>query len=196
MAARRRLGARPGFTLLEMLVSMSLLSIATAFFFGAVARVQKQYRDQRGTLTAEDGLRSAELVLRTVLQAAGADPMGTHQGLLHPDPLGNGVFDNLRVRSDFNPADGDFADELEDFFIKVVADTLLVQWQAGGSFTPLAYPVHSVSFTYFDNSGTPLTTVAAVAGAMSVRFTINAPESPVSTTLRSRHAWVFLQNRR
>jgi hypothetical protein len=29
-----------------------------------------------------------------------------------------------------------------------------------------------------------------------VRFTIAAPESPVSNTLRRRQSWVFLQNRR
>lgn len=190
-----KLRARPGFSIVEMLIAMTVSTVAVAAFFGTITNMYQQHRNQRDWLMAEDALRNAEHVLRSVLQTAGADPLSTGLALLHPDPLGHGTFDNVRVKSDFNPADGDFNDELEDVVVKVVSDTLLVQWQVGGGFSPLAYPVQAVTFEYIDNVGTPLTTVAATAGAIATRFTITVPESPISTSMRSRRTWVFLMNR-
>ena len=192
-----QLKARGGFSLVEMVIALTISSLVIAAFFGAIANMQKQYRGQRDTRMAEESLRTAEQVLRTILQTAAADPMLTGQTLLDPDPMGNGTqFDDLRVKSDFNPPDGDFLDPLEDVRVRVQADTMLVQWSSSGSYQPLVYPVRSITFEYFDGAGTPLTTAATAANAKSVRFTISAPESPVSNILRSRQSWVFLQNRR
>lgn len=191
-----QLKAREGFSLVEMVIALTISSLVMATFFGTIANMQKQYRGQRDTRMAEESLRTAEQVLRTILQTAAADPMLTGQALLDPDPMGNTGFDDLRVRSDFNPADGDFTDALEEVRVKVQADTMFVQWSSSGSYQPLVYPVRSITFEYFDAAGTPLTTAATAANAKSVRFTISAPESPVSNILRSRQTWVFLQNRR
>jgi prepilin-type N-terminal cleavage/methylation domain-containing protein len=191
-----RLSPREGFTLVEMVIALTISSLIIAIFFGTIANMQKQYRGQRDTRMAEESLRTAEQVLRTVLQTAAADPRSTGQALIDPDIMANGGFNDIRVKSDFNPPDGDFNDELEDVRVKVSADTMFVQWNAAGSYQPLVYPVRSLTFEYFDNAGTPLTTAAAAANAKSVRFTISAPESPVSNILRSRETWVFLQNRR
>lgn len=191
-----QLSSRPGFSLVEMVIALTVSSLVIAGFFGAIANMQKQYRGQRDTRMAEESLRMAEQVLRTVLQTAAADPRSTGQALIDPDPLAHGAFDNIRVKSDFNPPDGDFTDELEDVYVKVEADTMFVQWIAGGSYQPLVYPLRALTFEYFDAAGTPLTTAGAAATAKSVRFTMSAPESPVSNILRSRETWVFLQNRR
>ena len=64
-----KLGARPGFSLVEMIISMSIGSMLIAAFFGTVTNMQRQYRIQRDTRMAEDGMRTAEQVLRTVLRA-------------------------------------------------------------------------------------------------------------------------------
>lgn len=192
------MGLRPreGFTLIEMVIALTISSLIIAVFFGTIANMQKQYRGQRDTRMAEESLRMAEQVLRTVLQTAAADPRSTGAALIDPDIMANGGFNDIRVKSDFNPPDGDFLDELEDVRVRVAADTMFVQWNSAGSYQPLVYPVRSLTFEYFDNAGNALTTVAAAANAKSVRFTIAAPESPVSNVLRSRRTWVFLQNRR
>ncbi|HEX6307315.1 MAG TPA: type II secretion system protein [Longimicrobiales bacterium] len=190
------LKSRGGFSLVEMVISLGLSSLVIAVFYGTVANLQRDYRGQRDTRMAEEALRTAEQVLRTVLQGAGADPKFTGLGVLHPDPLNTGSFDNLHVKSDINPPDGDFDDMLEDVRVRVQADSLMVQWNSTGSYQALVYPVRAIRFEYFDAAGTPITTVAGTATATSVRFTISAPESPVSNVLRRRQAWVFLQNRR
>jgi prepilin-type N-terminal cleavage/methylation domain-containing protein len=191
-----QLRARAGFTLVELIISMAVSSLLIAAFFGTIATMQRQYRTQRDSRMAEDGLRTAEQMLRTVLQAAGADPLSTGLSSLDPGSLVGGKFTTIAVKSDFNPADGDVSDPLEDIAVKVLADTLLVRWTGTGTWQALAYPVRSLTFEYFDRNLTALTTTATAANAIAVRFTISAPDNPKSTILRSRNTWVYLQNRR
>jgi prepilin-type N-terminal cleavage/methylation domain-containing protein len=191
-----RLQARRGFSIVEMIISLSVGSIVAAAIFGTIAIMQRQYRTQRETRTVEDGMRVAEQMLRTVLQGAGADPRSIGVTALDPLTLTAGKGNQIRVRSDFNPANAAVTDTLEDVSVRVVADTLQVRWIAGGLFQALAYPVRSISFEYFDQAFTPLTTTATAANAIAVRFTINAPENPKSSIVRSRQTWVYLQNRR
>ena len=191
-----RPGVRPGFSLVEMLISLSVGGLVVAALFGTLVNMQRQYRGQRDSRRAEDGMRAAEQVLRTALQGAAADPLGSGLTSLDPGTLTNGKFTTIRIRSDFHPADGNIDGELEDISVKVESDTLLVRWTAAGSWQALAYPVRAVTFEYFDQGLNPLTTAATAPGAVAVRFTVSAPENPKSTTLRSRQTWVYLQNRR
>jgi prepilin-type N-terminal cleavage/methylation domain-containing protein len=190
------LAARPGFSLVEMIISMSIGSLLIACFFGTVANMQRQYRVQRDTRMAEDAMRTAEQVLRTVLQGAAADPLSAGLSSINPGTLTAGKGSEIQIKSDFHPANGVVTDTLEDVSVRVVADTLMVRWLTSGTWQPLVYPVRSISFEYFDQSLTPLTTTAAAASAVAVRFTISAPENPKSSTVRSRQTWVYLQNRR
>jgi prepilin-type N-terminal cleavage/methylation domain-containing protein len=191
-----QLRSRPGFSLVEMIISLSVGSLLIAAFFGTITNMQRQYRTQRDSRMAEDGMRTAEQVVRTVLQGAAADPLGKGLSSLDPGTLVGGKGSEIHIKSDFNPADGDIDDTLEDVTIKVVSDTLMVRWTGTGSFQALAYPVRTITFEYFDEGLNPLTTTATAAAAIAVRFTIAAPENPRSSTLRSRQTWVYLQNRR
>jgi hypothetical protein len=195
-AGELRCGVRSGCSIVEMIISLMLGSLVIATIFGTVAVVQRQYRTQRDTRTAEDGMRVAEQMLRTVLQAAAADPMGSGQAGLDPLTMSGGKGNEIRVRSDFNPANGTVTDPLEDVSVRVISDTLQVKWTGSGPWQALTYPVRSISFEYFDQSFTPLTTAVTAANAIAVRFTISAPENPKSTIVRSRQTWVYLQNRR
>jgi prepilin-type N-terminal cleavage/methylation domain-containing protein len=193
---RARLRPRPGFTLIELLVTLVLTSVLATIMFGTLGSAQRQYRGQRETRAAEQSIRAAEQALRLVLQAASADPYGTGRALLDPDPLNTGQFNNVRVRADYNPADGAFTGELEDVIIRVVADTLQVRWSASGAYQPLAYPVRSLTFSYFDNAGTALTTKVTAAKAAAVRVRIAAPVEPGSNTLFRRDTWIYVRNHR
>src|SRR5687767_12958987 len=195
---RRALRLRPrrGFSIVEMIISLGVGSIVTAAVFGSIAVMQRQYRTQRESRAAEDGMRVAEQMLRTILQGAGADPRDIGVTPFYPLTMSAGKGSQIRVMSDFNPADAALDDVLEDVSVRVVSDTLQVRWIVGDPFQAVAYPVRSISFEYFDAAFTPLTTTATAANAVAVRFTINAPENPKSSIVRSRQTWVFLQNRR
>jgi prepilin-type N-terminal cleavage/methylation domain-containing protein len=189
-----RLRPSPGFTLVELLVTLVLASVLAAIMFGTVGSAQRQYRGQRETRSAEQSIRAAEQVLRLVLQPASADPLNTGQALLDADPLNTGQFNNVRVRADYNPPDGQFTGTLEDVIIRVVADTLQVRWSASGAYQPLAFPVRSLTFSYFDAAGNALTTKATAAKATAVRVRIAAPVQPGSSTLLRRDTWIYMRN--
>jgi hypothetical protein len=111
------------------------------------------------------------------------------------DPLAP-PFDTLRVVADFNPADADVADLLEDVLVYAKNDTLYVRWQAGAAVAPVAWPVRTLAFQ-FDSSGTILATNVDVARAATrVRVTLEAPKHSRTTQLARRISWVYMRNRR
>ena len=185
-----------GFTIIELIVSMSLLSVVLAGFFGAILTTQRMYTVQLAIARAEESLRAAEFAVGAVLRTAGADPNLTGATGFDPDPLVRGSFDNLRVVSDFNPADGDTDDLLEDVLVWVASDTLLIRWSAAGVGQAMAYPVTRIRFRYFANDGTELVNAAEVAaGATRVLFSMVAPRDPRSQAVERRASWVYLRNR-
>lgn len=192
--------ARFGFTLVELLVSLTIFGIVAGAVVGVQMRTQRSYTAQRSMLAAQDVLRTAELAIGRVLRSARADPRLNGVAMIHPDPRGTGRFDNIRVTSDLN-ADGTVTDNgattqvLEDVQFHVNSDTLFVRWHSGAPVSPLAYPVRSLAFDYYKSDLTPLTTAAAVRSATRVKVTITAPRHPNGTTLIRRETWVFLRNR-
>ena len=184
-----------GFSLLELVVSVLLLGLILGSLFGAVISVQQSFTRQQATLRSQEALRAGEMIIANILRTARADPNDTGGGLLDPDPLNVGVYRYLRTRADFNPPDRDFNDTLEDVTVGVSNDTLYVRWQFGGGIQPLAYPVDSLLFEYFNDAGTALTTNAQVSGATKVRLTLVAAEDPLSGSVERRVSWIYLRNR-
>jgi prepilin-type N-terminal cleavage/methylation domain-containing protein len=187
---------RSGFTLAELLVSLVMLGIVLGAVMGTVLTTQQEFFKHREIVKGQDALRNAEIIIGTVLRAAGADPANTKQAKLEPNPLNHAVFDNVRTFSDFNPVNGVFTDPLEDVLVHLANDTLYVRWQAGTLAQPVAYPVRSLQFEYFASNGTLLTNVADIVGATRVRMTLTAPRSSKNATLERRQSWIYLRNRR
>lgn len=184
-----------GFTLIEMMITITLLSVVIGGILGVVIGVQRDYVRQRDVQRSQEALRAAETAITTVLRSAKADPFETGNATIDPDPLGHASWDNLRVVSDHNPADGDFADPLEDVQFWVDADSLKVRWQSGGPAQVLAYPVQEVRFDYYDDDGGTLTTAAAVDSfAARVQVTMRADRGVRSSAVDRLETTVHLRN--
>ena len=185
-----------GFTLIELMISLTLLAIVMGGMTTAMVSMQRGYTRQRETSRSEDALRNAELTISSILRYAGANSRNmTGAGAPRVDPL-EPPFDTLRIVADFNPADADVADLLEDVLVYARNDTLYVRWQAGAAVLPVAWPVRSLAFQ-FDSSGTVLATNADVARAATrVRVTLEAPKHTRTTELARRISWVYMRNRR
>ena len=184
-----------GFSLVELVVSLLLFGLILGSLLGAVLTVQKSFTRQQATVRSQEALRAGEMIIANILRTARADPNDTGGGLLDPDPFNLGVYTTLRTRADFNPPDRDFNDPLEDVTVSVTNDTLYAIWQFGGAMQPLAYPVSSLLFEYFNDAGTALTTNAEVSGATKVRLTLVAAEDPLSESVERRVSWIYLRNR-
>jgi prepilin-type N-terminal cleavage/methylation domain-containing protein len=183
-----------GFTLVEVMVAMVLLTIVMGSLFAVIIRAQRDYVRQREAVRAHEGLRMAEGAIAAVLRSAGADPYDRGDARIDPDPLGHGAFDNLRVVSDFNPSDMDVADQYEDVEIWIDADTLMARWQADEAGRPMVYPVESLEFWYYDANGDEITDPDLVGTAARARFRIEIPKDSRSGTTERREAWVYLRN--
>jgi prepilin-type N-terminal cleavage/methylation domain-containing protein len=190
-----RTQSRAGFTLIELMISLTMLAIVLGGLTTSMVTMQRGYTRQRETARSEDALRNAELVLSSVFRYAGANPTDmTGAGAPRIDPYAP-PFDTVRVVANFNPADPDVLDPLEDVLVYALNDTLFVRWQAGGAVAPVAWPVRSLAFQY-DSSGTILaTSVDAARAAKRVRITLQAPKHSRTTQLATRTSWVYLRNR-
>jgi prepilin-type N-terminal cleavage/methylation domain-containing protein len=193
----RRLRAT-GFTLPELLVSISMLGVVLSATVGTVLNVQRGFVRQREVARSEDALRVAETTIDSFLRSAAANPRNII-GVEAPRLVSNAAFDDLRVVSDFNPPDGDTYDQLEDVFVRTRNDTLYVRWRAasqGGVDAPVAYPVRSLRFAYYRTNGTLIATAGAADSASRVKVTLVAPRHSRTATLVGREMWIFLRNRR
>ena len=186
--------ARAGFTLVEMLITMTLLTIVLGSVTGMVTRTQRDYVRQREAVRLQENVRTAEMLLTRLLRTSTVDPLNLNLGSIVVDPLAHGQFDNIRLRSDFNPPDGDVADPLEDALIYTSQDTLYVRWQAGALPQPVAFPVRKVLFEYFAIDNTPITTQALVASAAKAKFTVTVPEKAGGSAIKERVTWVHFRN--
>ena len=188
--------SRRGFTVAELLVSFTLMSVILTALFSVIVRTQRDFTTQRQELLDQENLRVADLFIRSVLRTSGVDPEATGQALIDPDPHNTNQWDNLRVKSDFNPTDASFDDLLEDVHVRVLNDTLFVRLRASDNYEPYASPVRSLRFHWYDTDGTEITDEAVVNTANRVRFVLTAPPHPVTGGTLRREQWVFLRNRR
>lgn len=196
--------SRWGFTLVEVMISLTMLAIIMGGVVSTMTSMQRGYIRQREVARSEDALRVAELTITRILQTAGSNSLNMASGAANSpriDPF-TAPFDSLRVVADFNPVDGTTDDLLEDMLVYVLSDTLFVRWQFGGAPAPVAFPVRSLLFQY-DSAGTILTapTGAITApgviprAATRVRVTLEAPRHNRTNLLSRRDTWVYLRNR-
>jgi prepilin-type N-terminal cleavage/methylation domain-containing protein len=186
---------RTGFTLIEVMISLTMLGVIMGAVVGTMTSMQRGYIRQREVARTEDALRVAELTITRILQAAGSNPLNMTVGVPRIDPLVS-PFEAVRVYADYNPVNGNTNDPLEDVQVWAAFDTLFVRWQNGAEATPIAFPVRSLLFQY-DSAGTVRTVPAEITRAATrVRVTIMAPRHSQTTVLARRDTWVYLRNRR
>jgi prepilin-type N-terminal cleavage/methylation domain-containing protein len=190
--------AARGFTLIELMIAMTMLAIIMGGVVSVTVSMQRGYIRQREVARSEDALRVAELTITRILQTAGSNPLNMAAGTANSprvEPL-TAPFDTLQVLADFNPVDGDTGDLLENMLVYALNDTLFVRWQQGGAAAPVAFPVRSLVFQY-DSAGTILNDPVIIRRAATrVRITLQAPKHNRTNVLSRRDTWVYLRNRR
>lgn len=189
---RRR--ARSGFTLVEVLASLLVLSVILAAVMRSVISTQRQYMAQRDEAGAQERLQSLEQFMGFVLRSARADARNLGIASINPDPLAHGAWDNIRVQSDFNPGDGNVTGQYEDVIFHVANDTLFMRFTPAGADNPALYPVRSLQFDYYRLDGTQVTTAADIPSARGVRVTMRVPRRAGSNALMTRQSWYYFRN--
>ncbi|UCF21202.1 MAG: hypothetical protein JSU87_07395 [Gemmatimonadota bacterium] len=180
---RERIG-RTGFGTLGMIIALALLGFTLVPVLGTVVTAQRGIMRSRERARAAASVRYAHLALTRLMRIAGSSPIGPHIQGLDPDPLRDGIFDDIRLRADYNPPDGDIEDPGEDLTFYLRADTMFVRAGIDGAEEPYLIGVDSLAFAYFEWDGTPITDPARVTErAVEVHVTVRAsgedrPDSP------------------
>jgi prepilin-type N-terminal cleavage/methylation domain-containing protein len=196
MDHRRR---RSGFTLVELLISMIVLSVVMAGTAITIVKVQRQYTSQRSTVEARDLARALETTLGGLFRVAGANPRRiTTTGVLMTsmtvDPLARGVWNNVDLQADFNPVDSLLTGDLEQVHVRLTNDTVYLRMRSGGTLDPVGAPVSQLLFRFYDVDGNEITNAAQVpATARRVRMTIRVPIKSSSQTVE-RDSWIAIRN--
>lgn len=165
---------RAGFSTINAIISLVLLSLILAPIVGTVIAGQERFVEGVDRSRTDGGARYAHLALTRLIRAAGSHPTGSPVDGIDPDPLADGVFDDIRIRADYNPADGDTDDPGEDNAFFVRGDTMFVSVN-GGDEEPYILGVDSLAFTYFDIEGVEITDPDRVRRrAVTARITIRA----------------------
>ena len=198
MRKKSPLQNRRGVTLVEMLVAFVLFGIVMGAATSVTLSVQRNQSRQREIVRSEDALRVAQTTIATIMRTSAANPRsmtGSGAPRIEANPLGHGTFDNVRVVSDFNPPDSDVSDMMEDIQLWTASDTLFARWQAGGAATPIAYPIRSVVFEYYNAAGAIIPLAANVNTAVRVRATIVSLRHTRADANTTRTLSIYLRNR-
>jgi prepilin-type N-terminal cleavage/methylation domain-containing protein len=188
--------ARSGFTLLETVVTMTIVSIVLGAISFAVVSTQRELTRQREAMKHDDTVRAVDALVTRLLRNGRADPrsVGPTVAKINFNPQGRAVWNNVRVRSDFHPVDGAVTGDLEDVLIDHIGDTIFVRWRAGTAAQRYAYPVKLFRLDAYRLDNTAVTDTALSDQVRKVKITIEVPKSTSATEVVRRERWVFLRN--
>lgn len=139
-----------GFSLVELLVVLATLSVVLGMVGNMVVRTQSDYGSQRRHMEAQDNARVAMDTLVRLMRMAGNNPGSLNFQALEPDPDSNNQWDSIRIRSDWNPADGALDDRYEDVLFTISNEALYIQEASDPAAVPFLDNIVSLSFSYFD----------------------------------------------
>ncbi len=186
-----------GFSLIEVLVSMVILSIMLGVVGEIILRVQRNYLSQQQQIDAQNNARMALDTLVRLIRVAGNDPQRLGLQPIDPDPDGDGQVNSIRLRADWNPGDGDLLDPYEDVAFSTPVppnDNKLLLIQEGAA-APVDFldSIDTLTFRYFDRNNIPIADAVAIANPGSIAsvdviiqtFAQVPGSSPISTTFQS-----------
>lgn len=191
-----------GFTLLEMMISLAIVSIIVAAVTALFVRSGRLYTTQNATAALQQDVRAAMDVMVSEMRSAAYDPKkeGTFT-------LRKAEATNFRFRADLNGdgklgqgsssfnADGEceertFRYSLNDLAIEMVcgssSETLL-----GG--TDSAIKVTALDFSYRDKKNAQTKVLSEIRGAV-ITITAQAPAGQVGTITRTYRTMVNFRN--
>ncbi|UCC74729.1 MAG: hypothetical protein JSV86_09315 [Gemmatimonadota bacterium] len=184
-------GCTAGFSTIGMIVAFVLLGLLLSPMLGTILSAQRGFVESRDRARAAGSVRYAHLALTRFMRLAGSSPVGLPLPGIDPDPDGDGVFNDIRLRSDYNPPDGDTNDAGEDLTFFLRADTMYVRYGTGGTEEPYLIGVDSLAFTYFDRAGEVIADPdrigpRAISADVTIRARGDRHADPAERTLSGR----------
>ena len=160
-AHRQRTRPQAGFTLVELLVAMTLALIAMAAIYSAYVTQQRAYKTTQDVTAIQQNLRAGMYFLEKDLRMAGYDP----------EDSGSFGFTNMGL-NDFKYTWDVDEDGFLDPTTEYVAykfespETTLERDRGDGSFNDIASDITNVTFYYYNSSGVTAMNTSAIRSVL------------------------------
>jgi len=173
----RRGGPEGGFTLVEVLVSLTLLSMVLGGIAALMVQNSQINRAEQMSAEVQSNARNCLTMIVQVLRTAGWDPKNAGFAAVGLDPSPTNSTNYIEVFADLNE-DGDTNDANEDVTIRWATDT--IEWRTTSDTTqPYVTLADSIS-NDADDDGTPETMFVADSMSNPTRITVRiTARSPV-----------------
>ncbi len=173
----RRGGPEGGFTLAEVLVSLTLLSMVLGGIAALMVQNSQINRAEQMSAEVQSNARNCLTMIVQVLRTAGWDPKNAGFAAVGLDPSPTNSTNYIEVFADLNE-DGDTNDANEDVTIRWATDT--IEWRTTSDTTqPYVTLADSIS-NDADGDGTPETMFVADSMSNPTRITVRiTARSPV-----------------
>jgi len=148
-----------GFSLIELLISLVIISIVSVAVYGVFYLASRSYTTQSVSADVQQSIRAATEVLMHDIRTAGLDPTSSGNfGIELAEAT------KFRFTSDSSDTGGDFNGILEDInservtyeFQGTQVNQILYETTASEISYPLISGVQDLTFTYFDSAGNDL----------------------------------------
>jgi type IV pilus assembly protein PilW len=197
-------GRSTGFTLVEVLVTIAILSIFTAASMAILIPLSRSYTTTDVASSAQQVVRTAVEVMAADIRLAGLDPTQQLQGVGtgglplagFQDASANLIrFTADRVREDEDEANGEIDDDnFENLTYFYDADARVLRLRLGsGAAQPLVDNVSDLTFRYFDQEGNETTDLEEIR-SVQISMTVEEPAGLDGIVERSYSTRVLCRN--
>jgi type IV pilus assembly protein PilW len=166
--------SQKGFTLVELLVAMTISSVVMAGIYSAYYSQQKTQVVQEQMADMQQNLRAAMFYMEREIRMAGCDPTGdADAGIVTASDVSMSFTEDIRGDTLGSDPDGDMADPNENITYALVGTDL----QRNG--VVMAQNIDAIDFVYLDGEGNRLddgggSVVASIDQIRSVQITLVA----------------------
>ena len=148
-----------GFSLLELLMAMTIVLIMLGAIGMILTGINKQFRAQRPRLEAiNNGQTAVDTIVRLIRMAGNRVSTCSSSFIVQAptpsSPLGGGYFASLRLQSDWNPSDCTLNGVEEDVTISLKNDVLYLD---ANQQVPFVDRISALRFQFFDNKNVLIT---------------------------------------
>lgn len=185
---RQAAPAAAGFTLIELMIAMTITLLMLGVLAAVLSGIQKEYNYQRPRMEAIHNANTAMDSIVRVIRMAGTKPPSctslTLAALTPSQPDASGNYTKLRVQADWNPADCAITGTEEDVTYSVSSGTL---YEDAANTKAFVDKINALRFKFYNSSNTLITDPVTNSSQISfVQIEIDtAPVNGFSTTIKS-----------
>jgi Tfp pilus assembly protein PilW len=182
-----------GFSLLELMIVMTILIVILSLLSAIVGSIQSSYAQQRPRTEAINNATAAMDTLVRLIRGSGNQLSTTG---INPDPDGNGLYDSINIQSDWNPVNGAATDAFENITFTIRNGTTCTQCvlnkQEASDILPVPFleDIGAITFTYYTSSNTlisnPVTNNSQIA-LVKITLTTKTPGLTPMTFTSTAH---------